>query len=1030
MNKFLILIFFSINASAQLAGSIPLDFGNRPATDLIYKNKKLLPSEAKNLHLKGKDLSDLLPEESDIWKNKKNNLDLFDDRLVSEQNLKQGLKYQDKVPSRLENFRFTVKNTKNGITKFYTILISKNSHQFLLRKNLLRSIGYIVPNIQYIKKFKLKFNGEFSKKIFLDNLGSQTFGDPKRWVIENNKSDSSLLIQDVLLFSSNEPIYNLAMGFIPGQIIKGRRVLNALSLPYSMVNTRESINGLSWLAGKVFNNRIILNIDNAEEFSTTYHDAKWILKRIKNLGRKEIEKIVKYAYFPKEVEILLIEKLISRRNSLLDHFDLLKNDKMNYNPSISSGKHLKEGVLLKEWYEGHGSRYAYNPSDSPLSSSEIKAFFKSKVIGNMLSSAVYAFNEKFVPKTDIQGTLIEKQQELAEDQFIKFLETGELQEIPFGVYAFPTLRGNVDISRQVFAGSYLGTDNVIQLADSLTLNVAAGFFAGLYGLPINWQGAISGEGSLSRTYTHLKPIRSIKKALKEPYKNILVNLLKRKKGKIFNTFLTPEFQELSKNERQKVIDETFKIFNENLEVGESLIITDSINRNIDFTAGYSFTDIFRLQGNLFANKLNMSRLHILRATKDTIHIYRDKGNLKLKGLSFGVDAYIPVLKFIFTASKGQGETNFFKLNMNTEENENPSVVKNALALRQVLIENNLELLKIDQNPYRITHDFKEKAKQFDFLFFRSLELKQNDQIKVIHPTGFEKKFHRYQDGKRRGKDYQGLTIDVLNSILEEELDSEFLIDNSGSGDPGDTFRGNSRSRISSMEIEEKGKRIVEPFLDINYRWKGWKIKRRKINKIIKEIHSKFGEILFPEEVLHNTNYLELYSIDVNVYLYKDAIETYMNIADDELLDFLKENARIPKIRRKQGESSTAYKKRIERRRNAINRKAVKFLNEFKLYFEINDFNKYTKFGQKFVGTLETILPFEKFIELTGGRNNMFLQGRITGFRGPDENGDQPIFSNSIGEFGSIKPRGSLRSLQRKIGITESEFFLYWLLRRI
>ena len=67
-----------------------------------------------------------------------------------------------------------------------------------------------------------------------------------------------------------------------------------------------------------------------------------------------------------------------------------------------------------------------------------------------------------------------------------------------------------------------------------------------------------------------------------------------------------------------------------------------------------------------------------------------------------------------------------------------------------------------------------------------------------------------------------------------------------------------------------------------------------------------------------------------------------------------------------------------------------------------------------------------FKKLLGGSENYFIISRIDGFRIGDEDGDSRINSNSLGQVGSSKVYGPLMSLMLSSGMTQSEFYAYWL----
>ncbi len=1028
----LIILFVLIAGQAlanleYLPGSIPLEYKRRPSTDLVYKGKRLLPAQVDTLYNQGLDISTLNPYQSDIWSDTLGN-DLNDSEDLINGNTTTELNYISNISSRLENFRFTVsQRSKSGEVKHYVILVSKNSHSFLLRKNILRKLGYIVPKIQYVPKVNIKFKGSFSKKIFLEDLTDQTFGVSDRWVLNPKDTSSKIVeLQDVLMLEVNEPIYNLAMGYMPSQIIQGRRVFNSLLIPYALVNVRESINGLSWQLGKIYNNFVLLNTDHSEEFAPTYHDALWMLKRLERLDRSDFEDIVAKSYYPEAVSKVLVEKLISRRNTVLKLFKF-KNSKIKFNSKIDHGDELYNGVLTKQWWDGYGSRFSYDLPDSPLSSSEIAAFFKSKLISTAIDGLVFKLNDLIIPTTDIAKKVQGKQIEAAQDQLNNFINTGEFKKIPFGIFAIPTFDGNISVSREIFAGSYLGTDNMIQLADNFDVSIGAGVFLSATGVPASLQVFVDTKVDLSRTYSHIKPIKSIKKAIKEPYKNLLVNLVKRKNGNLFNYFTTEEFNNLPSDQKQEKIDEIMNGFFEGLEVGESFIITDNIAKSLSGGAAYEITNDLKAQAALYGSKVALSRLHITRSDKNTIQVYKGRGKAAILGLSLGIEAFGPIINFQVQKSSGDAHTKFYSLDMNTELSENANIVKNALALREVFVKNNLEYLTSLQQPYEIRHKFKEDSQDFSFLYFKSAYLKQADKISITHPNGYEKIFHRRSSGKRKGKDYQGLSVDILNAIIEEGLDTDFSVPNTGSGNPADTFKGSSTLREIRAEVEQKDTGLDDSFIDINYRWAGWKAKRSKIDKLIEDINNKFGDILFPEEVLKDTEFLELYSIDVNIYLYDNALEYLYTLSDADFLNFLNKYLYIKYPPMKINESQRHYERRLIRMKKRI----LKKLNDKRkgLTYALSS-EDFTKNSIGLINILENSLELSRFIEIIGGEDNLFIFGRITGFRGGVEDGDEAIISNSLGKIGAVKARGGLKSIQGNMGISESELLLYWLLRRL
>ena len=80
--------------------------------------------------------------------------------------------------------------------------------------------------------------------------------------------------------------------------------------------------------------------------------------------------------------------------------------------------------------------------------------------------------------------------------------------------------------------------------------------------------------------------------------------------------------------------------------------------------------------------------------------------------------------------------------------------------------------------------------------------------------------------------------------------------------------------------------------------------------------------------------------------------------------------------------------------------------------------------------IESVFTLRGIEKLCGGRENFFVYSRIEGFRSNDENGDQPVFSNSYGEYGHYMVSGPFDYLKRLMGVSDAELGVNWILRRI
>lgn len=1041
--------FISSSGLAQemlyLPDTVPLEHHRRPAVDLIYKGKPVTPDELVLLRDKQKvDLSELMPDDtSELWKNNVGRK-LSEDEDKLEIDLSRPLQYIERSPEMSGRFKFSVSQIgKDGQPKVFRLLAGKDAHSILIRKNLLRKLGYNVPPVMYIPKISLNFKGTITVKDFIDNLEKRAFGNKDRWI--TNKIDdttTTLEMQDLVAYADNESFYNLSQGFLPESIISGRRIFNSLIIPYSLVSIDETINGFGWTPGRIQNNFVFLPsplpraLLDQRRFSTPLDDAQWMLKLMNKLTRQDFEEIVKLSYFPEDVGTLLVEKIISRRKWLYENFKIPNYTPIEFNDKISLGQYLVNGELKKENWEGHAARYAYSDLESPLSGPEIRAFFQSKTSSTLLNTLVTKFDNALFKGTDIEKKVFQKQFEASKEQFIHFLKTGELKKVPFGLFPIPTIDGYVWASRDVVMGEYLGTDNVIQLADTFEMAIMPGVFISALGMPEFTAFQAGVQLKASRSYTHLRSIKSIKRALKEPFKNLLVMLLKKETGLIFDEILSENYQSLQAEEKEKKLSEIMATFKEAMGTGDAFVISNNLSTDVFAGLGYALSDNVKLQATLYGTKRSIGRLQIIKRSDNEIQVYKDSGDINVIGFNMGLKARIPIITLDFNKSKGATKTQFYSLDLTPQYKPNPDIEKTLIGLRQLLIDNSLELITANIKPYLVTHQFTEKTQSIGVLMQKRFGQKSTDYIGITHPKGQVNTYIRATEGLREGVDYQGLTVDAINALLADYNGNEDVsVPNKGSGNPGDTFLGKSSSRNAIMDAEiitnNGTKTLVEPIMNVAYKWKGWKIKTNKMIDLVNTVNSKFNYELFSTLEFGRADNFQLYAIDVSMYLYQEALATILNLSNDDIRKIIQSEAIIDNYPYKTTNAGEITQQELDAQlKKTIADELIRHKKKFHEKYGTDDKKGALEHGVTFVSTLELLLPFNRFVQLVGGDKNIFVIGRLTAFRDTDEKGDEPIISNSRGQIGSERPRGGLAQAQQSMGITGSSLYLNWILRNL
>lgn len=1217
-------------------GTIPLAYGHMPSTDLvcdsdecgagIQKGDVLSPREASNYYQRRFQetrcqwtLSNLEPaEESHIWSNtvggelkdSDDNLDIND--LDSVQFISEGW-------ARLGSYRVTVNKTnENGVPIQYTVILSKNVHNYLLRKALLRKLGYVIPPVKHVKRIKIEFPSKTSKKDFIKNLSVNNAGSFDRWVL--SETNKEVVLQDIVVMEDQEFRLNLAKGYVSADLFQGKRIYDSLIIPYALTEVPESINMLDWTVGRVYSENVVLSYPTAKEFVTSKDDAIWMVKRIMQLTDKDWEEIVDATALPSSVKLLLFEKLKSRRN----HLGLLfKVDNINLkvNSIISNHDDLENGKLTKEFYDGYARRFKIPNPASPLSYSEMKSFFKSKAITTGIELLVNAFNSSKFLGTDIPGKINEFHEELA-NNVATSITSGESTKTPVSTFIFPTVQGNLILNREIVAGSYLGTDNLIQLVDTIGASVSAGVFGGVTGV-YSKTGALVPDGAggslrqmvpieltananvyLNRTYAHVKPITSVQKALKYPYKNVMVPLLKKKYGNYFDSLMNENYDRLTDEEKRTINKSSFKhvstklkeiqdnfseissllkqdeveqvikelianlseakndyeamlesdkneftdrngkqvvqttstaknlladtskltsllaknfvtyadcrkdavenidndfsivereikeknellqdvvtgvervicvankkgkankyfrqiqedveflvkelsvhayrldgkeqendmeevmtLLNDNLEVGESIIITDTIGGSLSLGGAVSLYNVAKVKLNVRPNKMIVSRLHIYRSAENELHVYKDLGNVNGIELAMSVEKFVPILKITFKGTSGKGRTKFYKVNIGAIDDQfegTPNIhrVDNLKALRSVLLSGSVEGLDQVKRPYTIVHDFKESNSKLGIVVFRWNWLNTRDDITITSPEGAERKMYRRIKGFTKGTDFENYTKDLVDLLIGKIFKTNASITSFNEGNPGFTFMGKAKNKVSTYEgiYDEEGK-LSKPYAKLTRIWNGWKMKKSKALKVLKEIKAKYAFNFFEEEVLSQTKELFLYNINVNFFIYNTGLKYMLDLPE----------SRVKKIwENYQSRDMTNYTGEDVLARSGYYN-FISLRKKYSKYLISNDQDRLSKTVIRIVEMVEDNLRMAGIAQVFGGGNNIFAVAKIDGFRVGDENGDKKVMSNSFGRIGTENLEGPIATLKNFVGITTGEFYMSWLMGRV
>jgi hypothetical protein len=1134
----LIPTFIGHLASADVApfkdgvGAVDLKFIGKCASDLFYNGKVLLPTEACQLALDKKiDLSRLEPDPSTtvlspqdpsqwLWRppqdasadviayknpqpeEKKNPLYGYynDLKAMKLESNGETLEFVSPTETSLGRYAIIAKKqipSANGQTetKYFEIRMDLKGHNFLLRKTLLRKIGYQVPFMDRLATVKIKFSNEFDLVSFVQALNNNTLLDPSRWIVDNNvdlltiknadeakqaeidektkeiRESLTLNMIDVIAIDGmNDRTLNLGRGRLTSDIIQGRRALNSLLVPFSLVDVPESINIFDNSMCDVFNQQLYLSYEYGVNpdgenvaFNPPYEDARWIARKILELNRNDWVQIVNSGKMPDEVSSLLLEKLISRRNCLRNvlNLDTEGSGKLSVNLQISFGARLKEGKLVgSEKWEGYSRQFSGNDADAPQSKSELFAYAKSQLIYNLIRNVVFKFNQD-LPKTDIKEKEFDRDLDLAVWQFGEFIKTKKVPKIPRKIYPMKYYNVFAYPDRDIIAGTYLGSDNQVQIADSLTLGLDVGYALRGEGLPPKM--ALRGQAKMNliKSWVHIKPLSSMKLGLKEPFKNIMVPYFMNRAQKPLHGLLSleTEYDQIAKalaeeKDEAKIEElknksedwsrrfkERTKQFNSLFGPNESVIVSSSFGPDISLLLAKGVTDVAALVAQVRTRFVDLSRMNIVRKGNDKFQLYFDPtlyGDLRL---ALGLEAHgVPLVQFDWSWKKGVTTTHFFEYNIDStlvkgangaQTLKNKDFFNSIRTLSAALKGATKSHFERQQTPTKIEHDFKD----FEFGFktvdigellkfrlgnFRYQSESTTDKIKVTTPDGREANYVRVTDGFRKGSDYLNLIVNITGALLKDKYpDLQINVQDNGDASNSPGGRAISRHVVVESEVTPQGLNLSNLLANARYVWKGWSKSAESTQKTFDEMSQLFGLEIFKRPDLGTTKEVQFYNLAVNVSLYREALQNIMTKSDKEIDELFAEYGTEPVPQYEQFDRQDAWATYLKNKIKSLNRNLQK------------DPKKAAESLADIMSVLQSKLDFKGFIKICGGIQNIFIQGNMAGFRVGDQRMTNPktmtLTAPTYGQIGNYEPMGPLSTILSKTGIANGELFISWLL---
>lgn len=1021
---FAVTFILALNICAD-STLVAIDNSDIAANDLIHpKYGKIDPELAKELmQEEGLDLSKLQPSLNDIYNGSDNFEDLIADQALPINDFEE-VSYSGKLNSQSGLYRFNVISSNK---QRFQIHLAQNIHVMLLRKNLLRKLGYVIPRMKYLKNIKINFSSKEEKETFKDiDLVLDLGLSASRWIVK--EGEKYLVLQDIVAKMPSElDGLDIALTMIPETLTS--RTLRGSLVAYNLVNMGESVNKFSYNAVEVKNSNIIFDHGTEAEFNASLDDVKWMARKIGKLSREDIEEVVVNSHFPYVVSKLLVERIIARRNNIISVLELDREfNKINYEKDLKlSG--VKDGFLYTENFDGYASRFSHGIQKGPLD--DLWRYLISEIQSATISSAVEMLGDKlhlFSLSEARYKWLVEDFENNKDYAINYYTEHGEFPPLPISHWTSPVVNGNIILGRDIVIGGSLGTDNFVQLADTFGFTFTLGYHIGLERV---FDQLVSGNAlpnlGVVVNYTHVKPISSMKEALKEPYKNMLVNFMLKNLKKNVKKLSQTETQ--TDDERIKNLQEIYESISKNLGIDESLIISENITPDLSLTLRGPLLDGGNINGTVGVRYKCLKRVQIYRKSKFDFQVYFDDGNLKEMYARGGLSYFIPILTGESKSTFGSMDLNFENLNLNPNLNENPDFYKNVARLSVLLKSRDEENFK--DTAVKINSKINDKNTKFSILFYMHKWSKKLTDMFVKFKGADDTRFVSATYGKQSGFNYVNFLKTVANYYLNLHIQG-FSFDLNPFKNAGRTAYGTSYTTETKFEgklknVKEKADldNLSTKYAVFTDRIEGGGINQKRLSKKLSKINDQFKKNIYSNSQAEDLGDLNLYKIETKVHFYDEAINKMlaMDKSDIQFLENLYNKKYRPYWCDRNDDNNTSRTISDELRCGEFD-----YILSFKKKCENKFYDDEVSDGQKCLARLVYYfgyyLPYD-ILESFFGEDNLYLESSVNGFRKAHEYVYKPVYGNSFGRINSKYKTGPFDAIKNFLGVLGGELEGSW-----
>jgi hypothetical protein len=505
-------------------------------------------------------------------------------------------------------------------------------------------------------------------------------------------------------------------------------------------------------------------------------------------------------------------------------------------------------------------------------------------------------------------------------------------------------------------------------------------------------------------------------------------------------------------------------FLDEMKDDETFMIIDSLGAQAGVVANIPLSDILSASIGLPASiGIDLSKRFvqikrtIFRKTPDGVQVYVQR--IKENARTFQVNAnwFIELFRHSRTSEKAKAHNKMFEIRL--DEPSELEKLRFTLAVKSVLKKNKTEILENLYPPLKLDHDLANKLTKTKFLFLRWANLEEKHRVTLAppedrdpddptrdprwNPEDHKKTLFKHRIIKRKGSNPYAFTSDLLN-MLKDGLGPTNA---SSSGNPATSFMGKAKWVSLNTEAEITEGAEFSPVTRLERAWSGWKIKKKKLFKILKSLNSGFstlsrnGDVIDLNEV-KDTEELQFYEVKENIIIYKEGLEKLFmdHFYQKEKWKIISALANFQGVEKFKKTCKSKIRGGVIEAEYSIEDNGTIYcaLPWMKRVLKITDERYKNKKGvsasddkEAQIIRMNRILfeilknVHESKVLRFVSRDHYFFWVTLNGFRKGDENGDRIYVSGSIGNFNEKKGSGVFSEYIDKYRILGYELLAGW-----